>query len=165
MRDKPRSGCAVNAAVEALGDQWSLIVLRDVMFGGRRHFRELLSHSEEGIASNILSSRLKALVAGGLLTQKQAGRGRRATYSLTEAGIQTVPIMVALGSWGRRHRPTTPELSVRALLLEDGGPQLWEDLMDELREVHLGIPHPNPDHPRASELLQGAYGQALTEAH
>lgn len=45
------------------GDQWSLIVLRDVIFGGRRHFRELLSHSEEGIASNILSSRLKALVA------------------------------------------------------------------------------------------------------
>ncbi|MFD4763456.1 winged helix-turn-helix transcriptional regulator [Streptomyces sp. NPDC058439] len=165
MRDKPRSGCAVNAAVEALGDQWSLIVLRDVVFGGRRHFRELLSHSEEGIASNILSSRLKALVAGGLLTQEQAERGRRATYSLTEAGIQTVPIMVALGSWGMRHRPTTPELSVRARLLEDGGPHLREDLMDELREVHLGIPRPNPNHPRASELLQAAYEQALTEAH
>ncbi|MGW2060915.1 winged helix-turn-helix transcriptional regulator [Streptomyces sp. NPDC001937] len=165
MRDKPRSRCAVNAAVEALGDQWSLIVLRDVIFGGRRHFRELLSHSEEGIASNILSSRLKALVAGGLLTQEQTERGRRAAYSLTEAGIQTVPIMVALGSWGTRHRPTTPELSVRARLLEDGGPHLWEDLMDELREVHLGIPRPNPNRPRASELLQAAYEQALTEAH
>lgn len=147
------------------GDQWSLIVLRDVIFGGRRHFRELLSHSEEGIASNILSSRLKALVVSGLLTQEQTERGRRAAYSLTEAGIQTVPIMVALGSWGMRHRPTTPELSVRARLLEDGGPHLWEDLMDELREVHLGIPRPNPNHPRASELLQAAYEQALTEAH
>ncbi|MCX5535938.1 helix-turn-helix transcriptional regulator [Streptomyces sp. NBC_00006] len=165
MRDRPRSGCAINAAVEALGDQWSLIVLRDMVFGGRRHFRELLSGSEEGIASNILSSRLKTLVAGGLLTQEQAERGRRATYSLTEAGIQTVPIMAALGSWGMRHRPTTPELTVRARLLEDGGPQLWEDLMDELREVHLGIPRPNPDRPRASELLQAAYEQALTETH
>ncbi|MGD6747498.1 winged helix-turn-helix transcriptional regulator [Streptomyces sp. BH106] len=163
MRDRPRSGCAINAAVEALGDQWSLIVLRDVVFGGRRHFRELLSGSDEGIASNILSSRLKALVAGGLLTQEQAGRGHRATYSLTEAGIQTVPIMAALGSWGMRHRPTTPELTARARLLEDGGPRLWEDLMDELREVHLGIPRPNPDQPRASELLQAAYEQALTE--
>ena len=75
MRDRPRSGCAINAAVEALGDQWSLIVLRDVVFGGRRHFRELLSGSEEGIASNILSSRLKALLAGGLLTQEETGRG------------------------------------------------------------------------------------------
>lgn len=164
MRDNPRSGCAINATVEALGDQWSLIVLRDVIFGGRRHFRELLSHSEEGIASNILSSRLKALVAGGLLTQEQVERGRRATYSLTEAGIQTVPILAALGSWGLRHRPTTPELGVRARLLEDGGPRLQEDLMDELRELHLGLPRPNPDRPRASELLQAAYEQARTEA-
>jgi DNA-binding HxlR family transcriptional regulator len=164
MRDRPRSGCPINAAVEALGDQWSLIVLRDVIFGGRRHFRDLLAHSEEGIASNILSSRLKSLVAGGLLTQEDAGRGRRAAYSLTEAGIQTVPVMVALGSWGLRHRPTTPELSVRAQLLEDAGPPLWEDMMDELREVHLGIPRPNPGRPLASELLRAAYERTIAEA-
>jgi DNA-binding HxlR family transcriptional regulator len=165
MRDEPRSGCAINAAVEAFGDRWSLIVLRDVIFGGRRHFRELLSRSEEGIASNILSSRLKALVAGGLLTRDHAERGRRATYSLTEAGIQTVPVMAALGSWGMRHRPTTPELTVRARLLEDGGPPLWQDLMDDLREAHLGTPRPHPDRPRAAELLRAAYERALTEAH
>ncbi|MFE0465408.1 winged helix-turn-helix transcriptional regulator [Kitasatospora sp. NPDC058965] len=161
MRDEPRSGCAINAAVEALGDQWSLIVLRDVVFGGRRHFRELLGHSQEGIASNILSSRLKALVAGGLLTQESAGRGRRARYSLTEAGIQTVPIMVALGSWGLRHRPTTPALAVRARLLEEGGEPLWTDLMDELREDHLGVPRPHPERPRASRLLREAYERVL----
>ena len=67
MRSEPRSGCPINAAVEALGDPWSLIVLRDVMFGDRRYFRELLAGSEEGIASNVLSSRLKSLVAAGLL--------------------------------------------------------------------------------------------------
>ena len=161
MPDEPRSGCAINAAVEALGDRWSLIVLRDVIFGGRRHFRDLLGNSIEGIASNILSSRLKSLVAGGLLTHEDAGRGRRGTYSLTEAGIQTVPIMVALGSWGLRHRPTTPELAVRARLLEEGGPPLWEDLMDELRETHLGIPRPDPSRPRASQLLQDAYERVV----
>ncbi|GIH45033.1 transcriptional regulator, HxlR family [Microbispora rosea] len=161
MRHEPRSGCAINAAVEALGDRWSLIVLRDVIFGGRRHFRDLLANSDEAIASNILSSRLKALVAGGLLTHEDAGRGRRGTYSLTEAGIQTVPIMVALGSWGLRHRPTTPELTIRAQLLEEGGPPLWENLMDELREAHLGIPRPDPGRPRASQLLQEAYEHVL----
>ncbi|MFI7030988.1 winged helix-turn-helix transcriptional regulator [Microbispora rosea] len=161
MRHEPRSGCAINAAVEALGDRWSLIVLRDVIFGGRRHFRDLLANSDEGIASNILSSRLKALVAGGLLTHEDAGRGRRGTYSLTEAGIQTLPIMVALGSWGLRHRPTTPELTIRAQLLEEGGPPLWENLMDELREAHLGIPRPDPGRPRASRLLQDAYERVL----
>lgn len=163
MRGEPRSGCAINAAVEALGDRWSLIVLRDMIFGGRRHFRDLLTRSEEGIASNILSSRLKSLVAGGLLTHEEAGPGRRGTYSLTEAGIQTIPIMVALGSWGLRHRPTTPELSVRARLLEEAGPSLWEDLMDELREAHLGIPRPNPDRPLASQLLQEAYERVMAQ--
>ena len=53
-----KSGCPINLTVELLGDRWSLVLLRDVMFGGHRHFRELLTHSLEGIASNILSSRL-----------------------------------------------------------------------------------------------------------
>ena len=99
----PRSGCAINAAIEVLGDPWSMLVLRDVIFGNRRHFRELLHGSEEGIASNILSSRLKRLVAAGLLTREEATRGQRAAYSLTEAGIQTLPVMVAMGNWGLAH--------------------------------------------------------------
>ena len=52
---QPRSGCAINAAVEALGDHWSLLVLRDIIFGDRRYFRELLTGPLEGIASNILA--------------------------------------------------------------------------------------------------------------
>ena len=61
---EPRSGCPINAAVEVLGDRWSLLVLRDVIFGDRRHFRELLAGSEEGIATNILASRLKRAGVG-----------------------------------------------------------------------------------------------------
>lgn len=59
----PRSGCPINAAIEVLGDRWSLIVLRDIIFGDRRHFRILQRESEEGIASNILASRLRELAA------------------------------------------------------------------------------------------------------
>ena len=94
----PRSGCLINAAVEVIGDNWSLLVLRDVMFGNRRHFRVLQERSEEGIASNILADRLRRLVAAGLLTRADVGRGRRATYSLTEAAIELVPVLVALGA-------------------------------------------------------------------
>ena len=54
----PRSGCPINLTLEALGDRWSLIVIRNLMFGNRRHFRELLTWSEERIASNILADRL-----------------------------------------------------------------------------------------------------------
>jgi DNA-binding HxlR family transcriptional regulator len=161
MTMQPRSGCPINAAVEVLGDGWSMLVLRDIMFGNRRHFRELLTGSIEGIASNILSDRLKRLVAAGLLTREDSGRGQRAAYSLTEAGIQTLPVMVALGNWGLDHRGGTRELRVRAELLRDGGPDLVERFMDELREAHLGIPLPHPDEPLASERVRAAYEAAL----
>jgi DNA-binding HxlR family transcriptional regulator len=66
-----RSGCPINLTLELIGDRWSLIVIRDVMFGNRRHYRELLNFSEEGIASNILADRLKRLVAAGLLCKNR----------------------------------------------------------------------------------------------
>ena len=163
VRDEPRSGCPINAGLEALGDPWALLVLRDIVFGNRRHFRELLTGSDEGIASNILSNRLKRLVAAGLLTREPGQRGRRAPYTLTEAGIETVPIMVALGSWGLANRPGSPELRIRAELLRDGGPPLWEDFMDELREVHLGVPRRHPDRPSVSEQLERAYRKRGSE--
>ena len=104
---------------------------------------------------------LRRLVAGGLLTREEVGRGRRATYSLTEAAIELVPVMAALGSWGLRHRPTTATLRVRAELLADGGPELWADFMDELRAEHLGAPSPPDDRPRATERLAAAYAEAV----
>jgi DNA-binding HxlR family transcriptional regulator len=159
--DQPRSGCAINAAVEVIGDRWSLLVLRDVMFGNRRHFRVLQERSEEGIASNILADRLRRLVADGLLTRAHAGRGQRAEYSLTEAAIQLVPVMAALGLWGARHRPTTPSLRVRAELLADGGPDLWDDFMAELRAEHLGAPLPPRAGPSTADRLAAAYAAAL----
>jgi DNA-binding HxlR family transcriptional regulator len=138
-----RSGCPINLTLEALGDRWSLIVIRDIMFGNRRHFRDLLAGSLEGIASNILADRLKRLLVEGLLTRTDdATHKQRAIYSLTEKAIELVPLIVAMGGWGRRHMPVTPELSIRAKLLEDGGPALWEDFMAELRYLHLGTPLP-----------------------
>ena len=110
-------------------------------------------------ASNILSSRLKRLVAAGLLTRGEATRGQRAAYSLTEAGIQTLPVMVAMATGAR---PPRRHPRVRAELLRDGGPELIERFMDELREAHLGIPLSDPDRPRASEQLQAANEAATT---
>ncbi|MEQ4302541.1 helix-turn-helix domain-containing protein [Plantactinospora sp. B6F1] len=156
-----RSGCPINQALEILGDPWAMLVLRDIMFGNRRHFRELLAGSEEGIATNILSSRLRRLTEAGLLTRQSARRGQRVAYSLTEAGIQVLPIMVALGSWGLAHRDGERRLRVRAEVLRDGGPQLLDQFMEELRHLHLGIPGPGPQAPRASDKLRAAYEAAM----
>ncbi len=158
--DAPRSGCPINAAVEAFGDRWTLLVLRDVMFGNRRYFRELQQNSEEGIASNILADRLQRLVRTGLLTRDDAGPGRRAEYRLTEAAIQLVPVFAQLGAWGVQHRPTTPELRVRAELLAAGGPAMWRDFMAELRESHLGIRRQPKRRTSVTERLAAAYADA-----
>jgi len=156
MKNDPhRSGCPINLSLEVFGDKWSLLILRDMIFGGKRHFRELL-RSEEGIATNILADRLKRLTEEGMLTKADdPSHKQKAIYSLTEATIALVPIMAHLGAWGRRYLPVTEELSIRAELLEKGGPEMWEKFMTELRHEHLG--EPAAPGTTVRETLQAAY--------
>jgi DNA-binding HxlR family transcriptional regulator len=160
-----RFGCPITAAVEVLGDRWSLLVLRDVIFGDRRYFRALLTGSIEGIASNILADRLVRLVDAGLLTRGTAARGQRARYSLTEAGIQTVPILIALGNWGLDWRPGSDELQARQQLMRNEGPAFIEELMDELRVHHLDAPPKPHDGPGPIERLDAAHTAAAKHEH
>lgn len=158
MSSTYRSGCPINLTLEVLGDRWSLIVLRDVMFGNRRGFRELLARSNEKIASNVLADRLKRLVEQDLLSRRDdPSHKQKAIYSLTERSIALVPLLVQMGAWGRRHMPVSRELSIRAELLERGGPPLWDAFEAELRSIHLGAPPP----PRSVLAeLQAAYEAA-----
>ena len=159
MDSAHRSGCPINLTLEALGDRWSLIVIRDMMFGNRRHYRELLNQSEEGIASNILADRLKRLTQAGLLTRRDdPSHAQKAIYSLTEPAIQLVPLLAQMGAWGLRHQPASEELSIRAQLLEEGGPEIWDAFMDELRALHLGAPRRGPS---VFDRLQKAYELAV----
>lgn len=154
-----KSGCPINLTLETFGDRWSLIVLRDLMFGEARTFRALQAGNIEGIASNILADRLARLVDHGLLTRgPDAGHAQRVVYSLTDAAIGLVPMMAVMGAWGLRHRTPSPELAVRARLMEEGGPALWAAFMEELRHRHLGAPAPVR---RVSAELQAAYEAAL----
>jgi DNA-binding HxlR family transcriptional regulator len=138
MNSERRSGCPINLTMEELGDRWSLIIIRDMMFANRRYFRELLTLSIEGIASNILAARLKRLTEQGFITRTDdPTHKQKGVYSLTEKAIQLVPVLVAIGAWGRRHLPVSEELSIRARLLEEGGPKMWDEFMDELRALHL----------------------------
>lgn len=167
MASSQRSGCPINLSLEVFGDKWSLLILRDVIFGGRRHFRELLTRSEEGIASNILANRLKRLVDLGMLTRRSdPTHKQKAIYSLTEASIELVPVMAALGTWGRRWLPVSAELSIRAQVLEEGGSALWDQFMAELREEHLdAAAGHSPDERTVREQLQDAYLAVVARNH
>lgn len=101
-----RSGCPVIMTRELLGDRWSLIVLRDVMFGGRTRFRELLGHSLEGVASKVLASRLAKVTDAGLLSRHAVpGHRQKIDDFLTDAAIELVPVIIEIGSWGARWLP------------------------------------------------------------
>lgn len=110
MAKKPipdrRSGCPVSISLEILGDRWSLLIIRDMMVRGYRTFREFL-RAGEGIATNILSDRLRRLEAAGILSiEPVAEDGRSAHYRLTEKGIALAPALLELLIWAARHEVT-----------------------------------------------------------
>ena len=99
-RRRRKSDCPVHFALEVLGDPWTLLIVRDVMFKARTSYTDFL-RAEEGIATNVLADRLKRLQALGLIRRRGTGRG--ATYALTEKGLDLLPAMLELVSWSARH--------------------------------------------------------------
>lgn len=131
-----RSTCPLNIAVEILGDRWSLLILRDMMFSDRRGFNDLHSGNAEGISPRVLSERLRHLVNADLVrVQVDHSDRRRAIYALSEAAIQLVPVIVHLASWALRRRPVPPEQWARFAAL--GQPAMRSAFMDELRAMHI----------------------------
>jgi DNA-binding HxlR family transcriptional regulator len=166
MNDGQRSGCPINLTLEVVGDKWSLLIIRDMIFGNRRHFRELLLKSEEGIASNILADRLKMLMEEGIVTRADdPSHKQKAIYSLTEKGIELLPVLAQMASWGRKYLPVSDELGIRAELLQRGGPKMWQEFMSELRETHLGAPRRRSKAGGASvgARLQAAYERVVAK--
>jgi DNA-binding HxlR family transcriptional regulator len=153
MAETHRSLCPINLALEVFGDRWTLLIIRDLMFAGKRHFRELL-HSDERISSNILADRLNMLVELGVATRADdPTHKQKAVYSLTEMGIDLLPVLAQVGIWSRRYRPVSDELGATATRLEAGGPQLWELVMADLRKLHLGNPQADVARVSGSSVL------------
>jgi DNA-binding HxlR family transcriptional regulator len=101
-----RSGCPVSISLDILGDRWSLLIVRDVMVRGYRTFRQF-QRSGEGIATNILSDRLRKLEAAGILTTEPAEEDGRSThYCLTPKGIALAPVLLELLIWAGNHETT-----------------------------------------------------------
>jgi DNA-binding HxlR family transcriptional regulator len=100
-----RSACAISMALDAIGDKWSLLILRDLMFTNKRSYGELQS-SDEKIATNILAARLQSLEANGLIRKTvDPDNGRRNLYYLTEKGIDLLPVIIELRQWTEKHNP------------------------------------------------------------
>ena len=103
--DDIRSHCPVNYGLEIFGDKWSLLIVRDIVFVGKKTYGEFL-RSEEGFATNILASRLAFLEEQGILARTpDAADGRRDFYSLTEKGLDLIPLLLDIILWSAKHDP------------------------------------------------------------
>ena len=136
MITSPRSDCPVNRALEMIGDQWSLVILRDIAAYDRRSFRELCTANEEGISAPVLSRRLSDLTRAGFLTKADTSPGKQGQYSLTELGLQTIPLMVELARLGVLLDPATARNAPE--FVHPSGAGGLESEIGELRRRHLG---------------------------
>lgn len=137
MSTREKSGCPINLSLELLGDRWTLLIIRDMIFAGKKHFREFLQ-SDEGISSRTLAERLQTLQDEGILTRSEdPTHGLKAIYRLTEAGIDLLPVLATLGAWGSRHRKSDDKLAWIADELAAGGEPALERMKAALRAEHV----------------------------
>ena len=139
MRSSPfRSGCPINLGLEMFGDKWTLLIIRDMMFAGKRRYREFLA-SDEAISSNILADRLAMLLDAGIVTRADDPSHRlRGIYSLTEKGIDLLPIIAQISRWSRKYMPVDPLMAATGEARDRAGPGAEAAQMAALRLAHLG---------------------------
>ncbi len=132
-----RSHCAISMALDAVGDKWSLLILRDLMFTDKRSYGALQS-SEERIATNILASRLITLEENQLI-RKQADPedSRRYLYYLTEKGIELLPVIIELMQWMSKYNPEASACASNARAYKKDRAGLYKEMISKLKKDHL----------------------------
>ena len=98
-----RSECPSARALELLGDRWSLLLIRESVFMGRREYGDFLQMME-GISTNVLADRLEKLVRGGIFTKHPHPTNKRKSYfEITDKGFELLPVLMELSKWGEKH--------------------------------------------------------------
>ena len=134
---KNKSQCPVNQALEIIGDKWTLLIIRDIMFHGKRHFKEFLG-SDENISSNVLTERLNMLENLGMVVKsKDAHHKQKIVYTLTHIGIDLIPVMFEIALWSGSYENIRDKVFTQQL--EEGGEELKHkmktDLSNEINDL------------------------------
>jgi len=117
--NKYRSDCPISCTLDVIGDKWSLLIIRDVMLRGKMSYSEFLN-SEEGIATNILVSRLATLEEEGILVKEVSPVNKsKYIYSLTQKGADLMPIIIELMDWGAKYNKNCPRRELGQKIKKD----------------------------------------------
>lgn len=126
-KQERRSDCPINFCLQTFGDSWSLLIIRDIVYFGKKTYGEFLE-SDEGIATNILANRLACLEQSGILAKKPCPADKRKEfYELTEQGLDLIPILLNMASWGASHDSQT------------GAPHDWIDTVNANKEEMISL--------------------------
>lgn len=102
-----RSDCPISYSLDLLGDKWTMLILRDIALADKHFFKDFLE-AGEGVATNVLSDRLKMLEEFGIISSKPFERNKTMKYySLTQKGGELIPVVIELWVWGAKHDPKT----------------------------------------------------------
>jgi len=116
------------------GDSWSLLIIRDIVYFGKKTYGEFLA-SEERIATNILANRLAQLEQRGIIVKRPAGPDRRREeYALTEKGLDIIPILVEMAGWSAQHDPQTGAPPDWITLMNAQKPQMLQLIRETVRD-------------------------------
>jgi DNA-binding HxlR family transcriptional regulator len=117
--DKRRSDCPISCSLEVFGDKWSLLIIRDIMLRGKMSYSEFLE-SEEKIATNILVNRLGVLESENILVKEVSPKNRsRYIYSLTQKGVDLLPIVIEIMDWGAKYNANCPRKELGKKIKKD----------------------------------------------
>jgi|CXWL01.1.fsa_nt_gi DNA-binding HxlR family transcriptional regulator len=126
-----RSGCPINAYLEVFGDRWTMLIIRDLLFKGRTHYKDFLQGGE-GVATNILASRLRLLESAGIIDSRNADKdARRRIYRLTSKGLDLAPILVEMVLWGAKYYKTAAPPAIIRKMRHDR-----DAFLTDLRRTH-----------------------------
>jgi len=126
---------------DLLGDKWTLVILRDLLFEGKTTFTEFKA-SPEKIASNILTSRLKSLDSEGFVIKTGSASNKvKYQYSLTDKAIELLPVFISLLQWSEKHLPGTVSTSTTYQKLSEPGADIatYARELKKKRDVDLGM--------------------------
>jgi DNA-binding HxlR family transcriptional regulator len=142
---RPPHGCPIRYSVGALGDRWTLLIVRDLMFYGRRRYGEFLT-AGEGIATNILADRLARLEGDGIVAKaRDPANQTRNVYTLTEKGRDLLPVLLAMIDWAEKYDSKTEVPGPYARRLRRDREQLSATVLKEIDEKDHEVLNPVPD--------------------
>lgn len=129
--DKTRSDCPISCSLDIFGDKWSLLIIRDIMLRNKVSYSEFLN-SEEKIASNILVNRLSVLEAEKILVKEVSAENKsKFVYTLTQKGVDLLPIVIELMDWGAKYNANCPRKEL--------GKKIKKDKLAVIKELSLSL--------------------------